>query len=135
MCLDDFQTSIEAGFHSKLSQIQGKKKSEKTQVLLANVNKELSEKATIENKVIIREVGAGGRDEHDTNKDQDWTGRKRRDGSNMDMIVVELKCEAGRQAALREARMLKDLSLRNIGGARMLKMVWRTSRPKKKGKN
>ncbi|RNA24051.1 hypothetical protein BpHYR1_018132 [Brachionus plicatilis] len=113
--------------------VKGKKQSEHTQVLIASVNKELSEKARIENNVIVSGVGAGGGDEHDMNKvnevlqvlnldrDRDVksqrrirTSRKRRDGSGIDMIVVEFKCEAGKQAALRGARRLKDSSLRNV---------------------
>jgi len=45
------------------SVVNGKKPSEQTQALIASVNKEINEKARIENNVIISGVGVGSEEE------------------------------------------------------------------------
>ncbi|RNA17186.1 hypothetical protein BpHYR1_037264, partial [Brachionus plicatilis] len=43
--------------------VNGKKQSEQTQVLIASVNKEINDKARIENNVVISGVGVGDEEE------------------------------------------------------------------------
>jgi cell division septum initiation protein DivIVA len=113
--------------------VEGKKQSEQTQVMIANVNKELIEKARIENNVILSGVGDHG-DDHDKNvvnevlevlsldRNNDVKSKRRvkasrntnSDEKKLDMIVVEFKNETAQMTALRNAMNLKSSNLSKV---------------------
>ncbi|RMZ94315.1 neurogenic locus notch -like protein, partial [Brachionus plicatilis] len=107
--------------------VNGKKQSEQTQVLIASVNKEINDKARIENNVVISGVGVGDEEEDeekvevvlkalklDRSKTVKRFRRIRNNKSNenrskkeLDMILVEFKEESSKQTALRNAKNLR----------------------------
>ena len=119
----------------KIVNEQSVKIEEQTQVLIASVNKEINEKARIENNIIISGVGVGSEGE-DTEKvdkvlkalnldrSSHVKSQRRIKSSNkgnenppcryLDMIVVEFKNEEAKIKALREAKKLNSTELSNV---------------------
>ncbi len=125
---DAKKNPIRASEVSWASIVNGNKQSDQTQALIATVNKEINEKARIENNIVIS--GAGVEEE---SKDEEKVeavlkalkldrsstvkrirrikSKKSNDNQpnkELDMIVVEFKDEASKQTALREARNLRN---------------------------
>lgn len=108
--------------------VNGNRQSDQAQALMASVNKEITEKARIENNIIVSGVGIGVDDDEDIRKvdavlkvlkvDRNRVRRQRRIKSSdnserrsrgeLDMIVLELKDEEAKLTALRNARNLRD---------------------------
>ena len=108
--------------------VNGNRQSDQAQALMASVNKEITEKARIENNIIVSGVGIGVDDDEDIRKvdavlkvlkvDRNRVRRQRRIKSSdnserrsrgdLDMIVVEFKDEQAKLTALRNARNLRD---------------------------
>ena len=115
--------------------VRGGKPSDQTQALIATVNKEISEKARLENNVTITGLGIGKDEDEDIEKvnqvlkalniDRSTTVKRQRrikssnSGDNstkkvLDMIVVEFKDDSARLKALRDARTLRSTAHKNV---------------------